>query len=72
MTTVVEIKLDYVYLGSDDEYFYITAEHDDPGDPYPMIGSYFSDTSDTDWRRFANSLDCTEIGHKDDYPEFFI
>ncbi len=74
MTTKVEMKIDYVYLGSDDgEYFYITGEHDNPDDPYPMIGEYINNhRSATDWRRYANSLDCTEIGHKDDYPEYFI
>ncbi len=71
-TTTIEMKIDYIYLGYD-EYFYITGEHDSPIDPYPMIGvSLNNHKSFTDWKRFASIEDCTEIGHKDDYPEMFI
>ncbi len=71
-TEKVELKVDYVYLNLDNGcYFYVVSEDPSTSNPYPMFARSFGG-EDVDWRKYANSDDCREIGHRNNLPEYFV
>ena len=84
---MIKFKIDYVYKDiGDDVIFYVKMIEHPREDDYPVFVSYltgpcetkiiklpFKEThSDEWWLQEVETNICEELGHKSDFPEFFI